>query len=149
MCRHILVKDVEGFKFVKSAIARLTGREKYSPVRVLRGELLEPHAKNNPTTNFRIIHDHSVLMFVEEEDLVPLNKKEEFLLLEAIHKPSDRFAAFIDGTLELGLFLEQNSIVFVDMYDPGNVKKTQVKGTVMYKGEVNGVPGTLFGIKVS
>ncbi len=149
--RHIMIKDVEGFKAnsaVMSTIAKFTGRDQYSPVRVLRGELVEPCAVNDLNFNYRLVHDHSVFMCVKEDDSAPLGK-EEFLLLDAISKLSDRFTAFTNGALELGLALKQDSIVFVDMYGPGQVKKGQVKGTIMYKGEVSGFPGTYFGIQVS
>ncbi len=149
--QHIVIIDVEGFKAngaIKSTIAKFTGRDQYSTVRVLRGELVEPHAVNDLNFNFHLVHDHSVLMCVKEEDLAPLGK-EEFLLLDPISKPADRFDAFTNGALKLGLSLKVDSIVLVDVYGPGHVKKGQAKGTIMYKGEVTGVPGTAFGIKVS
>ncbi len=149
--RHIVIKDMEGFKAngaVMSTVAKFTGRDQYSTLRVLRGELFEYHAVSDLNFNYRLVHDHSVFICVKEEDLAPLSK-EEFLILDAISKPSDRFTAFTNGALKLGLALKQDSIVFVDMYGPGHVKNGRIKGTIMYKGKVNGLPGTVFGIKVS
>ena len=153
MARHILLKDVQGFKAdgaVKAVIKKLTGGDLYSTVKILRGELVEEYPMPELNFNMRLCRDPTVCMFVSEEGshaLAPLSA-EEFLLLEGIEQASDRFATFSNGGIDLGMDLVPGSKVYVEVYEAGHVNSKQARATVQFKGKVQGLPGTMFGVEV-
>ena len=147
-CRHILLKDVQGFKAVgevKSVINKMTGGELYSTVNILRGELVEEYAMSELNFNMRLCRDPTICMYLSLDSLAPLSA-EEFLLLEGIQLISDRFATFCNGGIELGMVLVPGSKVYVEVYEAGHVK--HARATVQFKGKVRGLPGTTFGIEI-
>ena len=149
--RYILLQDVHGHKrdgAVKSAIKKMTGGDQYSTVNVLRGELVEQYATTELNSNMRLCRDPTICMSLSLDNLAlaPL-RTEEFLLLEGIELASDRFATFSNGGIELGMDLVPGSKVYVEMYGAGHVKK-HATATVQFKGKVQGLPGTTFGIEI-
>ena len=148
--RHILLKDVQGFKAdgaTKTVIKKMSDGDQYSTVNVLRGELVEEYAMPELNFNMRLFRDPSICMILSPDDLVPLSA-EEFLLLEGIQLASDRFATFRIGGIELGKSLVPGSEVYVEVYGAGHVNSKQARSTVQYKGKVQGLPGTMFGIEI-
>ena len=149
--RHILLKDVQGFKAdgtVKAVIKKITGGDQYSTVNILRGELVEEYAMPELNFNMRLCHDPTICMYLSHDSLAlaPLSA-EEFLLLEGIEQASDRFSSFSNGGIELGMNLVPGSKVYVEVYGAGHVKKP-ARATVQFKGMVEGQPGTMFGVEI-
>ena len=142
----ILLKDVQGTKFnigTKSVIKKLFGSATQSPVDVLCGELLLGHA-NHDYYNYVLSRDSSVLMFCDVDNSAPLNR-EEFLLLEAIKKTSERLTAF-RTKLEWGVNLKIGSAVLITV--PGFSVEKRARATVVYKGTVGNLPGINFGVEI-
>ena len=128
----------------KSAIKKFIGSATQSPVNVLCGELLVGH-DNHDYFNYKLSRDTNVLLFCDNNDIAPLNN-EEFLLLEAIKKPSDRLTAF-ETKLELGSSLEVGSAVCITVEENLGVEK-YVRAVVHYKGRVGSLPGVNFGVEI-
>ena len=143
----ILLKDVQGTKYdsgAKSAIKMFIGSATQSPVNVSCGELLMGHG-NHDYFNYMLSRDNNVLLFCDGNDIAPLNHM-EFLLLDAIKKPSDRLFA-LKKKLELGSSLEIGSAVCVSVGDSLSVEK-YVRAIVHYKGRVGSLPGLNFGVEI-
>ena len=143
----ILLKDVQGTKLdggAKSAIKKLIGGATQSPMNVLCGELLLGHA-NHDYFNYMSSRDSNILLFCDGNDIAPLNHM-EFLLLEAIKKPSDRLIPF-NEKLEFGSSLEVGSAVCVAVGDNLSVVKI-VRAVVHFKGKVETLPGVNFGVEI-
>ena len=152
--RHILLKDVQGYKrdeAVKAAIKKMTGGDPYSTVNVLRGELMEELYSMPELLNFnmRLCRDPTICLSLSLDSLAfaPLIA-EEFSLLEGIQLASDRFDTFSNGGIELGMYLVPGSKVYVNFYGANHVKIKQARATVQFKGKVQGLPGTTFGIEI-
>ena len=148
----ILLKDVHGTKFdigtkLKAVIKKFIGSTTQSPVDVLCGELLLEFNATDDKYNYMLSRDSRVLMFCDTNyDTAPLNR-EEFLLLEAIKKPSERLTAF-RTKLEWGVNLKTGSPVLIT--EPGDnlsVEK-RARATVHYKGTVGKLPGIHFGVEI-
>ena len=150
---HILLEDVLGYKhdgLVKSAFKKMmTGGDPYSVVNILRGELVEEYPMPELNFNMRLWRDPTICMFMSEDShaLAPLST-EEVLLLEGIEHASNRFSIFIDGGIELGKNLVPGSKVYVEIYGDDHVKSKQARATVKFKGKVQGLPGTMFGVEI-
>ena len=143
---EILLKDVQGTKFdggAQSALKKFIGSATQLPVNVLCGELLLGHG-NHDYFNYMLSRDNNVLLFCDDNDIAPLNHM-EFLLLDAIKKPSDRLTAF-GIKLELGSSLEIGSVVCVTVGD--NLSEKFVRAVVHYKGRVGSLPGVNFGVEI-
>ena len=139
----ILLKDVQG---TKSTVKKLIiGGATLSPMNVLCGELLLGHA-NDDCFNYMLSRDSNVLLFCDRVDVAPLNRM-EFLLLEAIKKPSDRLTVFRTAKLEFGSSLEVGSAVCVTVGDNFSVEK-YIRAVVHYKGRVGTLPGVNFGVEI-
>ena len=152
MARHILLKDVQGFKAdgaVKTVIKKMTGGDQYSTVNILRGELVEEYPMPELNFNMRLCRDPTICMFLSHDSLVlaPLSA-EEFFLLEGIELASDRFSTFSNGGIELGMNLVPGSKVYVEIYGAGHVNSKQARSTVQFKGKVQGKTGTMFGVEI-
>ena len=147
----ILLKDVHGTKFnigtkLKAVIKKFIGSTRQSPVDVLCGELLLENATDDKY-NYMLSRDSRVLMFCDTNyDTAPLNR-EEFLLLEAIKKPSERLTAF-KTKLEWGVNLKTGSPVLIT--EPGDnlSVENRARATVHYKGTVGKLPGIHFGVEI-
>ena len=142
----ILLKDVQGTKFgrAKSAIHKFIGSATQPPVNVLCGELLLGHG-NHDYFNYMLSRDKNVLLFCDGNDIAPLNHM-EFLLLDAIKRPSDRLIPF-NEKLEFGSSLEVGSAVCVTVGDNLSVEKI-VRAVVHFKGRVGSLPGVNFGVEI-
>ena len=144
----ILLKEVEGSKIdgiYKYTIKKLfTGSATQSPVNVLCGELLLGHV-NDDYYNYVLSRDSSVLMFCDINDLAPLNH-EEFLLLEAIKRPSDRLIAF--RRLEWGVSLKIGSAVSVTVPGDNLSAEKRARAVVHYKGIIGNLSGIFFGVEI-
>ena len=147
--RFILTKDAPGYKLggtVMSVFKRVIGDFPYSPVNVLRGELVMK-VTSYADFNLKLCRDPTVLLKCCE-DVAPLCSLDEFLLMEGIEKPSERFEAFHAGQLELGLKLELGWKVYVAVPGPNLAIKKYARAVVHYKGKVGNLPGTTFGVEI-
>ena len=143
--RYILVKDEEGYKFDGTLIyayKRLTGGAQYSCVNLERGELLEKI--NSTQYNFKLCRDPSIFLKCSEHCVAPLHGSKEFLLMEGIGNPAERYKSFISGQLQYGLKLAQGSEVYVA--PPGC--NQYVRATIRFIGKVGALPGTIFGVEI-
>ena len=146
----ILVQDKVGYKYdsvVKQMVKRFFGTP-LSTSRVLRGELLKEYHHEEKRFNYVLQGDPSVFLRCADEDVAPLSTQKEFMLLEGIIRPTDRFYAFTDGTIDLGNSLEAGSRVFVTIHNEGNVKTKLIRATVHYIGEVQGYQGFQLGVEL-
>ena len=149
----ILLKDVPGAKIDGGAKALLKGAFTGSPylhVNVLRGELLigthiDGHV-DGQHFNYMLSRDESVFLFCSEMDVAPLNG-EEFLLLDAITQQWDRLHAFT-SRLDWAIKLKQGMGVQVKIPVANISVPRYARGTVHYKGELDGEPGMMFGVEI-
>ncbi len=93
---YILLKDVHGTKKNTRAFEKLvnlmyTGTP-YQNINILRGELIVAK-QDDPNFNYQLWSDPNVLFYSMEDNVAPLSEN-EFLLLEGIRNPFDRFEAF-------------------------------------------------------
>lgn len=147
--RAILLHDMDGTKLdsaAKSALRRMFPRATpHSLSNVLRGELLLG-TKENPPFNYVLSRDSSVYLFCDEIDVAPLYG-EDFSLLVAIKKPSDRLNAFTNK-LEWGSQLKEGVAVHVTVRGPNLSVEESVRAVIHYKGEIGDVPGIQFGVEI-
>lgn len=157
----ILLKDGVGEKSESTLggiVRRVVGRQ--STTNVLRGELLE-HVPGDAITpriegqnfqkpcNYRLVKDQSVAVYCSETDVAPLSDK-DFLLLEAIHTPSSRYAVFIVGNkLEWGCTLKPGDPVYVSIPAPTVIQNYRAAAVVRYVGGLPPEPGLMFGVEIT
>ena len=145
----MLLKDVQGIKKSTGALKKLMrGVTPHQNINIPRGELMVAK-QDDPSFNFQLWSDPSVLFYSGEDNVVPLTQN-EFLLMEGIRKPSDRLEAFIGNKQELGEALGVGSQVYVNIPGP-NLSVAVVeraRGVVHYKGRVGDLPGILFGVEI-
>ena len=145
----ILVQDIVGYKYdsvVMHMVKRFFGTPQ-STCRVLRGELLKEYHHEEKNYNYVLQKDPSIFLRCAEEEVAPLLTQKEFMLMEGIEKPRDRFDAFCDGILDFGSSLELGSRVFVHVYNEGRVNAKLIRATVHYIGAVQGYQGFQFGVE--
>ena len=144
----ILVADKLGYKYdsvVKHLVKRFF-RTPQSTVRILRGELLKEYHHDDKRYNYVLQKDPSVFLTCADEDVAPLFTNKEFMLMEGIEKQVDRFSAYCNGMIDLGMSLEHGSRVFVNE----NYGTEQlIRATVHYIGEVQGYQGFQFGVELT
>lgn len=153
----ILLKDGVGEKAESTwggMVRRIVGRP--STVNVLRGELLEqmpddalvPRSEGQyfqKPCNYRLVKDLSLGVYCSETDVAPLSDK-DFLLLEAIHSQSSRYAVFIVGNkLEWGCTLKPGDPVYVSI----PFTKCRAAAVIHYVGRLPPSPGLMFGIEIT
>ena len=144
----LLVQHTVGFKYdsvVKHVVKKIIGSPP-SSVGVLRGELLKEHHDWEKSYNYVLQRDPLVFLRCDDEDVAPLLTQKEFMLMEGIEKPRDRFHAFNEGMLDFGSSLKPGSRVFVT-YNEGHVKRL-IRATVYYIGKVQGYQGFQFGVEL-
>ena len=147
----ILLNDLKGIKFdgiARSALKKLfLGTAPHSYTNVLRGELLLGlNQENYPHFNYVLFNDRNICLFCDEYDVAPLNR-EEFLLLEATKKPSDRLDTF-NKKLEWGVKLKPGADVYISIPGANISSAEQARATVHYKGVVGKLPGINFGVEI-
>ena len=145
-----LVQDTMGYKYdnvVKHVVKKIFGSPP-SSVRVLRGELLKEYHHEEKQYNYVLQKDQSVFLRCADEDVAPLFTQKEFMLMEGIEKPVDRFSAFTDGMIEFGSSLTPGNGVFVTIYSEGHANARLIRATVHYIGEVLGQQGFQFGVEL-
>jgi len=147
---YILLKGVEGFKY-KSVFKHLVriGMD-ISPESIIpvpRGELMNSCSHFEKKFNHTLQSDQSVFLKCDDEEAASLHEK-EFMLLEGIDNPEDRFSAFAAGLVEFGSSLAPGSKVFVATNGAGYAAQNLTRATVHYIGEVEGYPGTQFGVEL-
>ena len=113
---------------------------------MFRGELVEEHNQIDVHCNMRLCRDPTTLMFTQGEDVAPLNF-EEFLLVQGVDSITDRLIIFKNNGIDLGMSLVQGSKVYVAVFGPGHVKRKYVRAIVQFKGSVQGLTGTIFGVE--
>ncbi|XP_064393273.1 ubiquitin carboxyl-terminal hydrolase CYLD-like isoform X2 [Halichondria panicea] len=150
---YILMKDVYGEKAPVKIMSVSIGSPK--PVQVLRGELLAlihhrelvQRYEGRPPHNYRSTKDTSVTLYGGEDDeyVSPLGR--DLQLLEAIERPSDRYAVFSeDSKLEWGGRLKKCDQVYVRLPTPA---PTWSAGAVRYVGPVESLSGRNFGVEIT
>ncbi len=143
----ILLEDSIGYEYenpLKQTLKKLMG----SPVtttRVLRGELVK-ECQFDPKYNYVLHRNSSIVFACKDENVAPLIKRKEFLMMEGIEKPHDRFTAFNKGQLEFGLNLKQGSKVYVAAFSSGYTR--DLRATLHFIGEVKRLQGIQFGVEI-
>ncbi len=143
----ILLEDSIGYEYenpLKQTFKKLMG----SPVtttRVLRGELVK-ECQSDPKYNYVLHRNSSIFLTCKDENVAPLIKRKEFLMMEGIEKRHDRFTAFNKGKLELGLTLRLGSRVYVAAFTSGYSR--DLRATLHFIGEVKGLQGLQFGVEI-
>jgi hypothetical protein len=94
----------------------------------------------SPHYNYELRRDPAVCLHCDDES-VALLSEEEFLLLEGIPTPLDRLDSF-KNKLSWGVKLEKISLVHVALPEGSHVL-----AIVRYKGEVESLRGTHFGVE--
>ena len=143
----ILVQDTVGYKndsVIKNKWKWYLGTSQ-STVHVRRGELLKEYHHEEKKYNYVLQRDPSVFLRCADENVAPLLTQKEFMLMEGIEKPVDRFGAFIEGMIEFGMSLEPGSRVFVNI---GTKDRRLIRAIVHYIGEVLGGQGCHFGVEL-
>jgi len=157
----ILLKDGVG-EMAESTLGgivrRVMGRR--PTVNVLRGELLEqipgdalvPRSEGQniqKSCNYRLVKDQSVAVYCSETDVAPLSDK-DFLLLEAIHSPSSRYEAFIEGNkLDWGCTLRPGDSVYVSIMGLTVIQNYRAAAVIRYVGGLPPEPGIMFGVEIT
>ncbi len=144
----ILLEDYFGHEYensLKQTLKKLMG----SPVittRVLRRGELVKECQSDPKYNYVLHRNSSIFLACKDENVHPLIKRKEFLMMEGIEKPHDRFTAFNKGKLELGLNLRQGNKVYVVVSTSGYSR--DLRATLHFIGEVKGLQGIQFGVEI-
>ena len=157
--RHILMVDVEGEKVMvgvaNTAKKYLLGTEKRETIKILRGELVKPIAPQvkfdgKPPHNYCLQRDHNTTFYSIEDGVSPLAYS-DYKLLEAIESVGDRFATFAGvNKLDWGAKLKEGDEVYVRFFSPRSdpVSAEWSLAKVEYKGAVESLPGTTFGVAI-
>jgi hypothetical protein len=111
----------------------------HSPTSVIRGELLMIKV-GSPHYNYELRRDPAVCLHCDDGSVAFLSK-EEFLLLEGISVPRERLDAFNNKLLR-GVELNTGYVVHVALPEA-----PPALAVVRYKGEIEGLSGTHFGVE--
>ena len=152
--RYLLMKDTPGEK-ATGTFKKIVGFSN-SQKQVLRGELLQPIPPRDIQTrsdgsqhNYSLERDPNVTLYAMEDDISPLNV-DDYRLLRAIDSPFDRFRVFSDPHwLEWGARLNIGDQIYVRLPSPNVSGSTNWSfAIVRYKGAVETLPGTNFGVEI-
>ena len=147
---HILLHDRPAEKQGAWAVNII---KRVSSVNALKGELLIaiPHDKivgrsdGTKPHNYRLVKDETISLYAED-DVAPLNDH-EFLILEAIKSPLDRYEAFLNK-MDWGQGLKLGDAVYVTIPGKHPTSNVRVSAIVRYAGQTANHSGILFGVEI-
>lgn len=158
--RYILMKDTHGEKSANSFVSAIkkpfVGGSSAQQTVVLRGELLrqipashQQQRSDGTAHNYHVDKDPSITLFVPDEQGVSPLPPGEYQLLRATNSCCDRFAVFLQGDwLEWGVNLKVEDHVYVRLPGPNPTTADWSLAVVRYKGGVQSLPGTNFGVEI-